>query len=70
MAPKGTPNDRIEVLKTALHKAAKSKTLKKLIKRFGESLAPLSGPELRKAYDNEIDFYGQLFKTMGYKKKK
>tara|TARA_A100001037_G_scaffold110751_1_gene101005 strand:+ start:10519 stop:11505 length:987 start_codon:yes stop_codon:yes gene_type:complete len=70
MAPKGTPNDRIEVLKTALHKAAKSKTLKKLIKRFGESLAPLSGPELRKAYDSEIDFYGNLFKKMGYKKKK
>ncbi len=57
-------------MKTALHKASKSKTLKKLIKRFGESLAPLSGPALRKAYDSEIDFYGDLFKKMGYKKKK
>ena len=70
LAPKGTPKDRIEILRTALHKAAKSKTLKRLIKRFGEKLDPLSGPALAASYNNEIDFYARLFKEMGYKKKK
>jgi tripartite-type tricarboxylate transporter receptor subunit TctC len=70
LAPKGTPPDRIAILQKALHAAAKKKTLIRLIKRFGESLSPLSGPALQKAYITEIDFYGKLFKDMGFKKKK
>jgi len=70
LAPKGTPADRIEILQKALHKATKSKTLRKLIKKFGEKLSPLSGPKLKEAYLGQIDFYGKVFKDMGYKKKK
>ena len=70
LAPKGTPQHHIDVLVKALHGAAKKKTLKRLIKRFGEKLNPLSGPKLKEAYNNEIDFYGKLFKNMGFQKKK
>jgi len=70
MGPKGIPQDRIAILQAALHKASKSKSLKKLIKQFGEKLSPLSGPKLKEAYLGQIDFYGKVFKDMNFKKKK
>ena len=70
IAPKGVPQDRIATLQAALHKALKSKTLKRLVKKFGEKLEPLSGPKLKEAYLGQIDFYGKVFKDMGFKKKK
>jgi tripartite-type tricarboxylate transporter receptor subunit TctC len=70
MGPKGIPQDRIAILQAALHKASKSKSLKKLIKQFGEKLSPLSGPKLKEAYLGQIDFYGKVFKDINSKKKK
>jgi tripartite-type tricarboxylate transporter receptor subunit TctC len=49
LAPKGVPEDRMVVLRNAFKQLYKDKTFKKLMKRIGENMEYMDGPEYDKA---------------------
>ena len=48
MAPSKTPPERIKILQDALSKLKDDKTFKKFMKRLGENMKFMSGPDYEK----------------------
>jgi tripartite-type tricarboxylate transporter receptor subunit TctC len=64
MAPRGTPADRIVKLQTAFASLYKDKTFKNLMKRLGENLKYVNGPEYEKIRAKQSAEYGALVKKL------
>ncbi|MDP7371890.1 MAG: tripartite tricarboxylate transporter substrate binding protein [Nitrospinota bacterium] len=69
MVPKGTPQDRIDILVGALKKVVKNKSFKKLLKKMGERPVPIYGAALKKKIRSEHARFGAIFKSIGVGKK-
>jgi tripartite-type tricarboxylate transporter receptor subunit TctC len=69
IAPKGTPQDRIDFLVGAFKKLVKNKTYKKLLKKMGEKPSPLYGPALKADFVAEHAAFGKILASIGVKKK-
>ena len=64
MAPKGVPQDRIDILRGAFKKLYKDKTFKRLIKALGENMNQMDGPAYDKLRIAQSKEYGALVKKL------
>lgn len=69
VAPKGTPQDRIDIIASALGKVVKNKTFKGLLKRMGEKPNPLEAKALGVLINDEYTQFGNILKDILAKKK-
>jgi len=64
LAPKGVPEDRMQVLREAFKKLNGDKTYKKLMKRIGENMEFMDGPEYEKVRVVQKEQYRKLVKKL------
>ena len=64
MAPAKTPPERIKILQDALSKLKDDKTFKKFMKRLGENMKFMSGPDYENSRAEKSDNYKSLVKQM------
>jgi len=64
MVPSGTPQDHIDKLRAAFAKLYKDKTFTRLIKRLGENLNMMDGPDYEKVRMMQTDEYAVLVKNL------
>jgi tripartite-type tricarboxylate transporter receptor subunit TctC len=69
MPPKGTPQDRIDIITAALYKTMKDKSFLKMMKAVGSPSNPLHGEAFKKMIAAEHKQFGGIFKKVGLKKK-
>jgi tripartite-type tricarboxylate transporter receptor subunit TctC len=70
LAPKGTPQNRIDKITAALYKTVKDKSFLKLMKNVGSPPNPLHGEAYKKMIRAEHKQFGKIFEQVGLKKKK
>lgn len=64
MAPKGVPEERMKILRDAFAKLNSDKTYKRLMKRIGENMEFMDGPEYDKIRPVQIGEYRKLVKKI------
>ena len=64
MGPKGVPEDRIKILRDAFAKLYSDKTYKRLMKRIGENMEFMDGPEYDKRRSVNQAEYRKLVKKI------
>lgn len=64
LAPKGVPEDRMQVLRQAFKKVQEDKTYKNLMKKIGENTEFMDGPEYDKIRMEQSEEYKELVKKM------
>jgi len=64
LAPRETPQDRIDILREAFKKLYKDKTFVRLIKGLGENLEFMDGPEYEKIREKQKGEYTALVKAI------
>lgn len=68
LVPKGTPQERIDILVEALEKVSGDKSFKTLLACMGEQPIPLSGEALVKRIRAQHEAFGAIFKSAGLQK--
>lgn len=69
LAPKGTPQDRIDKIVAALDKTMKDKSFLRLMKAVGSPPNPLHGAAYKEMILAEHKQFGEIFEKVGVKKK-
>ena len=64
LAPKGVPEDRMQILRDAFKKIQEDKTYKNLMKKIGENTAFMDGPEYEKVRIDQHQEYEKLVKKL------
>ena len=64
LAPKGVPEDRMQILRDAFKKIQEDKTYKNLMKKIGENTAFMDGPEYEKVRIEQHEEYQKLVKKL------
>ena len=67
LAPKGVPEDRMKILRDAFAKLNSDKTYKKLMKRIGENMEFMDGPDYDKVRPKNQAEYRKLVKKISGK---
>lgn len=64
LAPKGVPEDRMQILREAFKKLQKDKTYNRLMKRIGENIEFMDGPDYEKVRLEQHEEYKKLVKKL------
>jgi tripartite-type tricarboxylate transporter receptor subunit TctC len=64
MAPKRTPQDRIDYLREVIRKAVEDESFVKMLNQAGYTVEYLDGPEWQKLWDREIEILKELVKNV------
>jgi tripartite-type tricarboxylate transporter receptor subunit TctC len=64
LAPKGVPEDRMQILRAAFKKLNGDKTYKKLMKRIGENMEFMDGPQYEKVRRQQQEAYKELVRKL------
>jgi tripartite-type tricarboxylate transporter receptor subunit TctC len=60
LAPAGTPEDRLEVLREAFRQIDEDQTYQRLMERLGENTAHMDGPEYNEVRRRQSENYKEL----------